>query len=254
MNTPDGDPAGFGGTDRVWIKPMAQDDLAHTIERLADLGHLSAGVSHHVINAFSAIVSNAEILRLTANSPVAADPAAVADLIIRAAVDASAVARRLIDYTRSATIVGNARIPLDQIVADAVSTERDRCRPDVDWAVDLEPVPPILGHPVQLRAMMHHLVTNACEAMPEEGGTISIRTSEDSRGWAVLEIQDTGPGMDSPTLERAIEPFFTTKPGHFGIGLSIANGIWRRHRGTLALLSRAGEGTTVRLCVEPARD
>ena len=52
-------------------------------------------------------------------------------------------------------------------------------------------------------------------------------------------------------LERAIEPFFSTKPGQLGVGLSIANGIWRRHRGTLSLKSQPGEGTTVRLCVEP---
>jgi signal transduction histidine kinase len=69
----------------------------------------------------------------------------------------------------------------------------------------------------------------------------------------VLEVRDTGHGIPHATVERAVEPFFTTKAGHFGVGLSIANGIWRRHRGTLALRSQAGEGTTVRLCVEPDR-
>ena len=58
--------------------------------------------------------------------------------------------------------------------------------------------------------------------------------------------------MPPATAERAIEPFFTTKHGHLGVGLSIANGIWRRHRGTLAVFSRAGEGTKIRLCVDPS--
>ncbi len=59
--------------------------------------------------------------------------------------------------------------------------------------------------------------------------------------------------MPAQVQERAVEPFFTTKSGHAGVGLSIANGIWRRHRGTLALQSQTGEGTRVRLCVEPDR-
>lgn len=57
------------------------------------------------------------------------------------------------------------------------------------------------------------------------------------------------PCDETPT---SIEPFFTTKKGRLGIGLSIANGIWRRHRGTLALLTRPGEGVTVRMCVDPS--
>ena len=73
----------------------------------------------------------------------------------------------------------------------------------------------------------------------------------DGRGWVVLEIQDSGQGMTASVLERAVEPFFTTKPGQMGVGLSIANGIWRRHRGTLSLKSAPGEGTILRLCVEP---
>jgi len=57
---------------------MAHDEPAQALERLADLGHLSAGVGHHVINAFSAIVSNAEILRLSAQMPSSVDPMAIA--------------------------------------------------------------------------------------------------------------------------------------------------------------------------------
>ena len=57
--------------------------------------------------------------------------------------------------------------------------------------------------------------------------------------------------MDGEVLRQAVEPFFSTKPAHLGVGLSIANGIWRRHRGTLSIRSQPGEGTAVRLCVMP---
>jgi hypothetical protein len=56
--------------------------------------------------------------------------------------------------------------------------------------------------------------------------------------------------MTPEVLKRATEPFFTTKPGRSGIGLSVAHGIWRRHRGALSIVSAPGEGTTIRLAVE----
>ncbi len=90
---------------------------------LNDLGHLGSGVGHHVINAFSAIVSNAELLRIKAASgPSAIDPAAIADMIIDTALEASTVARRLIDYTRPITTIGQDRVVLDRLVAEYVET------------------------------------------------------------------------------------------------------------------------------------
>ena len=68
---------------------------ADTHERLTNLAHLASAVGHHVINAYAAIVSNAEILRLTMQSEDPPDPVVVADLIIRTGIEASAVARRL---------------------------------------------------------------------------------------------------------------------------------------------------------------
>jgi signal transduction histidine kinase len=238
-------------SDRIRIKLMAHDELAQALEQLADMGHLASGVGHHVINAFSAIVSNAEILRLGPQMSGTVDPMAIADMIIKTALDASTVARRLIDMSRAATAIGSGSIRLDELAGAVIAAERAGHRPRVEWITHLEAVPPIIGSEVQLRAMMGHLLANAYEAMPPGGGTVTVSTALDPRGWIVLEVRDSGPGMPPPTLERAVEPFFTTKPGHLGIGLSIANGIWRRHHGTLALRSQPGEGTTVRLCVDP---
>ena len=102
--------------------------------------------------------------------------------------------------------------------------------------------------------MLDHLTANSLEAAGPNDLTISISTAIDARGWVILEVRDTGLGMPPEALQRAVEPFYGTKPNHLGIGLSIANGIWRRHKGTLSVHSVAGEGTTVRLCVEPVKD
>lgn len=241
---------------------MIDDKMAETTERLNNLGHLSAGVGHHVINAFSAIVSNAELLRLKPPPPHVIDPASLADTIVQTALEASTVARRLIDYTRPVTsidrgdpAVSSTAVPtvvhLDRLVEDVVSDQLEQGPPGVDWVTELGGPPPIRGHSDQLQAMLGHLLLNAYEAMPSQEGTIWISTSTDARGWVVLELRDSGQGMESEVMIRAVEPFFSSKHGHLGVGLSIANGIWRRHRGTLSLRSQPGAGTTVRLCVEP---
>src|SRR3954468_15842169 len=110
---------------------MAENDLDATIERLNDLGHLSAGVGHHVINAFSAIVSNAELLRLNPPLLSVADPAVLADTIIRTALEASTVARRLIDFTRAVTSIEPdqaafepSTIALDCLAKEVVAEEQ----------------------------------------------------------------------------------------------------------------------------------
>jgi two-component system, NtrC family, sensor kinase len=237
---------------------MPTQETDQALDRLIDLGHLASGVGHHVINAFSAIVSNAELLRLDPPMPAFADPVALAETIIRTALEASTVARRLIDYTRPVTSIEPGRaaftphtLPLDRVAAEVVESVRESTRPEVLWETDLKPLPPIKGHEAQLRAMIAHLIQNALDALGTKGGTVRVSTSTDNRGWNVLEVCDTGRGMTTETLERAVEPFFSTKPGHLGVGLSIANGIWRRHRGTLSVQSRPEEGTCLRLCVEP---
>ena len=237
---------------------MAVKDSAETVERLVDLGHLSSGVGHHVINAFSAIVSNAELLRLDPPVPSIADPALLAETIIKTALEAATVARRLIDYARPITSIEPTRaafephtFSIDQIVAEVVAADKPLSRPEIEWKTSLVPTPPIKGHEEQLKVMLRNLLQNVYDALPAKGGTVWLSTSTDHRGWIVLEVRDSGEGMEPSTLERAVEPFFSTRPGRLGVGLSIANGIWRRHFGTLSIQSIPGEGTRIRLCVEP---
>jgi two-component system, NtrC family, sensor kinase len=238
---------------------MEESDQPGAVERLTDLSHLSAAISHHVINAFGAIVSNAELMRLDP-PPAAADVERCAETIIRTALDASTVARRLIDFTRPLTstepdraVFETGTLALDRLAAEVLAVEMAGGRPGIQWVAQLDPTPALHGHPDQLRAMLARLIDNAYEAMPEAGGTIHLSSATDARGWVVLELRDTGQGMDSATRQRALEPFFSTKPGHLGVGLSIANAIWRRHHGTFAIQSEPGAGTLVRLSVEAAR-
>src|SRR5437763_7850475 len=175
---------------------MADNDLDATIERLNHLGHLSAGVGHHVINAFSAIVSNAELLRLNPPLPSVADPATLADMIVKTALEASTVARRLIDFTRPVTSIDPnqaafepSTIALDRLADEVVAEEEADDAHEVRWQTELAAIPPIRGHAVQLRAMLRHLIKNAYDAMPGREGAIALSTATDARGWVVMEMR-----------------------------------------------------------------
>src|SRR6516162_1632455 len=97
---PESDPVRRDSRQRA---AMDENHSSGNHRSLNDLGHLSSAVGHNVINAFSAIVSNAEILRLRMAMPTPVEPTDLADLIITTAMDAATVARRLIDFTRPIT-------------------------------------------------------------------------------------------------------------------------------------------------------
>ena len=105
-------------------------------------------------------------------------------------------------------------------------------------------VGPFLADSDQIQQMLVNLVTNAADAMPE-GGTITLRARLDQRGRTVLSIEDTGAGMDSEAMERALRPRQSSKPGGMGLGLTIVRGIVRQHGGRMRVSSAPGRGTTV---------
>jgi signal transduction histidine kinase len=219
-------------------------------------GHLTSSVGHHIINAFSTIVSQAEILRSLTGGGAASSAETIEriETIIRTSLESSLMTRRLIEFSHDlGSIEANSResssadIYLDQLASEFVNRERDELGSAVNWALDLNSAPPLQGQSNKLHTMLKLIVDNAIEALPDGTGTISISTFVGPRNWVVLEIRDEGSGMTPEVMERALEPFFTTKPGHQGIGLTVARGIWRRQRGTLTIESQPGAGTTIRL-------
>ncbi len=240
---------------------MTPKDKGDSVEndRLRDLGHLSASVGHHVINGFSAVVSNAELIRSRAVAPVdLSELDALSSSMIATALDASQVARRLIDFARRVTALDSAQpgrepaaVDLNRLIEEIIEFEKSTKHTGVDWVLDLAPIPSIPGDAAQIRSMIGYIVQNAHEALPSGKGSIAFSTLCDSGGWLVVAIRDSGDGMTPEILRRATEPFFSTKPDHSGIGLTIAQGIWRRHGGAFSIDSHPGQGTTLRLSIGP---
>lgn len=214
------------------------------------LGHLASTVVHQIINAFSTIVSQAEILKATSGTSKS-DVATRADAMIRAALSGSAVARKLADHSRALTAVGPngeaERLDLSHLAAERAEVWRRRSGPNVEIRANLTEGAEMLGLPSHLRIMLDCLIANAVESLPGQGGLVTITTIIDPYGWLALEIRDNGCGMTDETLQLALEPFFTTKPDRPGLGLALARGVWRSHRGAFSIESNPGRGTLVHL-------
>lgn len=109
-------------------------------------------------------------------------------------------------------------------------------------------LPRILGSEVTLEQGLVNILKNAIEAMPDEGGDLSItsRVDEHFQDFIAVSIRDNGHGIAPENMDYIVDPFFTTKDSdHNGLGLSVSYGIFSNHNGSIEIASTPGEGTSV---------
>jgi polar amino acid transport system substrate-binding protein len=138
-------------------------------------------------------------------------------------------------------VAGTALRLLDNLVRKSTTRFQVECAPDL---------PPVRGNPQRIEQVVVNLVMNACQALPDPGRAIAVRTYLDAAAKAVcLEVRDEGVGIEPEHLPRLTDPFFTTKreSGGTGLGLAVSAGIVKEHGGTLRFESTPGRGTTARL-------
>jgi CheY-like chemotaxis protein len=181
-----------------------------------------------------------------------ADPAAARELAEaeEAAWRVAEAVRRVLGFTPGSD--PHAAVPLDLAVLLRETVRGMEALWDSEGggppvALDLEPVPPVRGHPDELHQALHHLLQNAREA-GDALVPVALRLRWDGATRVELAVMDRGRGMDEATRARAGEPFFTTKgPGRLGIGLAVVQAVAARHHAELEVESVPGHGTTVRL-------
>jgi signal transduction histidine kinase len=139
-------------------------------------------------------------------------PAAVHELIERIAAALQYDTR----FLSSMTLVRDFQAPLEQVL-----------RIDKD----------------QVKQVLWNLLINAVQAMPE-GGELKVTTWIETNQWFCLSVQDSGIGMSPEVVQKALQPFFTTKVSGTGLGLATAKQIMERHGGQLEIESEQGKGTT----------
>ena len=143
-------------------------------------------------------------------------------------------------------------LDLGELVADLRPLLSASVPAKIALDIDAGTAPQVRADPTQLRQIVLNLVTNAVEAIGDDQGGIRVRVThegerDEPQPWAVLEVADTGPGIDDDVRDRLFDPFFTTKFTGRGLGLAASQGIASAHGGSITVASRPGEGATLRL-------
>lgn len=256
----------------------AYDDLRRTQhalmqqERLQALGQMASGIAHDINNALSPIVGYADLL-LIEKERLPERVRHYLQMIKTSSLDIAHIVARMREFYRQRE-EQEILLPVNvaEVVRQVVELTRPRWRdmPQqhgnvINVKTDVVPdLPPLPGIESEIREALTNLIFNAVDAMPL-GGTITLRsytrqaasrpTQESLKGAVsasftelVVEVSDTGTGMDEKTRDRCLEPFYTTKGEKgTGLGLAMVYGVMRRHNGEIEIESEPGKGTTVRL-------
>lgn len=235
-------------------------------ERLRALGQMASGIAHDINNALTpAVIYVSMLLRDSDLSPAAQRQL---QAVYTACNDVVQTVSRMREFYRKRADDDTLySIDLNKIVLQVLDLTRPRWKDMlhesgrvIDLQTELkEDLLPILGVESEIREALTNLIFNAVDAMPD-GGILTLRTSTRLLGASleaqpeqvtavVLEVVDTGVGMNQEMREHCFEPFFSTKGAEgTGLGLSMVYGIMQRHGGSIEVDSVPRQGTTMRLC------
>jgi PAS domain S-box-containing protein len=224
-------------------------DLAH-INRVNMMGELTASIAHEVNQPLSGIVSNGSAcLRWLAGDPPNVEEVreAVRD-IVRDGKRAGEVIARIRALTRRAA-PPREELDLNETIREVLALVGDEAkRRNVTIRTQFaDEVVPVSGDRVQLQQVVLNLVMNAIEAMScvgERPRLLVVSTRNIDPDQVEVTVEDSGTGLDPNTMSRIFEPFYTTKSGGMGMGLSISRSILQNHGGRLWATAKDGPGTS----------
>ena len=236
---------------------QSQTELAR-VTRVTTLGELAASIAHEINQPLAAIVADASAcLHWLEADPPALDQVRGALAAIVDDGDRAAEVLTRIRALLARSAVARRPGPIAQIVADVLPLVRAELRRhaialEVSLAADL---PPVLADRIQLQQVLINLLVNAAEAMrdvPAPRRRLVVRSAAeaiDGHAWAVVTVEDAGVGLGELQADRLFEPFYSTKPGGLGMGLSISRSIVESHGGRLWATANPEHGATFHLAL-----
>ncbi|HNV68179.1 MAG TPA: PAS domain S-box protein [Candidatus Ozemobacteraceae bacterium] len=243
-------------------KEVALERQMRQSQKLEAIGTLAGGIAHDFNNILGAILGFADLTR------VELDESLPVQDNLREIIQASRRAQELISQILTfSRRVEPRRIPLllHQAAQEGMSLLRATVPKTVlihnDFACQQTGM---MGDPVQMHQILINLVTNAIQALPDGRGSVYVSVQPHlvtpdtiesdplhlpAGKYVLLEVRDSGVGMDKEVLDRIFEPYFTTKPvgqGN-GLGLAMVHGIVKEHDGHISVHSSPGHGTSFRI-------
>ncbi len=218
-------------------------------QKLSALGTLAAGIAHDIGNPLNAIKLIASHLADEGSKDSEGDGKTTtqyARTIVEEVGRMEKTVEGFLDLTRERKLQVHP-VDLDRILEEIRSLVRRECQRrgiNCDFDLNLNEVRTECD-PELIKRTVLNLILNALDATPSDG-RIRVRSGKEN-GYILIEVEDTGHGMDRVTLDRAFEPYFTTKPSGTGLGLALAHRIIEQHHGKIDLESAPGQGTRVRI-------
>jgi signal transduction histidine kinase len=230
-------------------------------EKMSALGRFAAGVAHEVKNPLAILLGGLEYLKEKLVD-VDSDVRDAIEKMREAVIRANTIIKDLLTFARPSKTIHD-KIDVNVLVHDAITfvdlLRHKSSKVDVEIKQDLTPG----GIQVevdknQMQQALLNILLNALEAIPGRG-EIMIRTyhgesvkaqdSALSRPFCVIEVRDTGVGIERRDMVKLFEPFFSTKRGQkgTGLGLAIVKSIVEKHKGTISIESEVGKGATVKI-------
>lgn len=247
----------------VGIVPEAVDSTARVqaeqalqqAQKMEALGNLTGGIAHDFNNLLTAVMGNLELLRKRV--PVDSPLLRLIDNARIGAERGASLTRRMLAFARKQDLLAE-RIQPGRLIDEMSELLERSLDPAVTIEMQVEAnLPSINADPNQLQTALLNLVLNARDAINGAGRiVISANRERIERQsglgpgtYLCLAVTDEGNGMDEATLQRATEPFYTTKGvgKGTGLGLSIVHGFAEQSGGTLVLRSEVGVGTTAQI-------
>jgi C4-dicarboxylate-specific signal transduction histidine kinase len=238
---------------------QARAELAH-VNRVTTMGHLSASIAHEVNQPLTAAVTNAYAgLRwLDARPPDLEEVRKALDCIVNDGHRAADVVARIRALSKK-TPQRKDGVEINHAILDVIALTRGEVvenRVSVQTQL-AEGLPLVQGDRIQLQQVILNLIINAVEAMSGVSGgsrDLLIATGKDALSGVLVAVQDSGPGLNPESFDRLFDPFYTTKPGGMGMGLSICRSIVEAHGGRIWASRNARPGVTVQFTLSVGED
>jgi PAS domain S-box-containing protein len=237
-------------------------EVLHQSQKMEAIGQFTGGVAHDFNNLLMAVLSSLELMR----KRLPDDPKLLTllDNAAQSAQRGTALTKRMLAFARHQELKQEV-IGIPELVRGMTNLIQQSLGPSLKMETRFPlGLMPVRVDANQLEMALLNLAVNARDAMPD-GGEIVVAAREESiasghhnglkeGSYVCLTVTDTGEGMDSETLRRAVEPFYTTKEigKGTGLGLSMVHGFAEQSGGRLILRSRRGEGTTAELWLPTA--